>query len=154
MSLHQGLVQHEYVQKLRQNQTPSELRFKHLLSDLARETFPSLSYFKQSPFRHDKGFYIVDFLLPHLKLGFELDGGYHFKQIDKDLKRDYFFMSKNIVLYHFPNSFILRKGKLKRLAVKSIVAYIIAKHMGCPFNIPTYLKQRLEHSDYIYFKIL
>lgn len=119
------LGSHEWVLKLRRNQTKEELKFGRLLKKCLQENFPELQhcYGKQVPIRHDRGFYILDFYIGKLKLGFEIDGGYHWsdKQLDKDLKRDHVLSSeKSIIVHHIPNSAVRNNSSRRKLKPKLI----------------------------------
>lgn len=129
---------HEYVIKLKHNQTPSELRFGRILKQCIEDELPRYvgCIGKQIPFSHEYGFYIVDFYIGALKLGFEIDGGYHWgdKQINKDLKRDEFFLrNKNILLVHIPNSRL--DSNRKRKSFKKELIEILKKRAKYCLNL-------------------
>ena len=119
------LGSHKWVLQAKRNQTKEELKFGRLLKTCLQENFPELQhcYGKQVPIRHPRGFYILDFYIGQIKLGFEIDGGYHWgsKQLDKDLKRDRFLAAeKSIVLCHIPNSAVINNKARKKLKPKLI----------------------------------
>lgn len=71
-------------EQLIMNATESELNVKEMLD------FEKVEYTFQKPFvTADENIYFVDFYLPHLKVGIEVDGGYHTtkEQRRKDLER-------------------------------------------------------------------
>jgi len=129
MKKNRELSDHRYVLKLKGNQTKEELKFGRILKKCLQENFPELQhcYGKQIPIRHPRGFYILDFYIGAIKLGFEIDGGYHWgdKQLDKDLKRDNFLKSeKSIILRHIPNIAVYNK-KLKKELKKDLIKWIM-----------------------------
>jgi len=107
-------LSHEYVIKLKHNQTKEEIIFFKILTQVLKSSFP---YFvgcvgKQVPVTHRKGFFILDFYIAKIRTAFEIDGGYHWnsEQLDKDLRRDSILeKEKNIIALHFPNSDIFSK---------------------------------------------
>ena len=110
---------HEYVIRLKHAQTESELMFFKILQNCLVRHFPLLASHiqKQVPIRHDFGFYIIDFYIGLLRLGFEIDGGYHWQsdQLDKDLKRDTALSKRGIRLRHIPNDDVILPERREKL---------------------------------------
>lgn len=127
-----GLHSHQYVEGQVKNPTPQEIRFKQfLLSFLRREEYwrnsPAYHPVFQYPIRHPKGFYIIDVFFPKLRMGFEIDGGIHWRsdRVDYDIqRRNYWENEYSIKLYSIPNQIIDSK-KLLRKYFKSEVPPII-----------------------------
>lgn len=124
------LIQHPYVTELKHAQTKAEIRFFHILQRVIKEFYPDYrdSVQKQVPIRHSKGFFIIDFYIGALQIGFEIDGGYHWQshQLDQDLRRDEILhKEKHIKLYHFGNDTVLGRPK----EIRERLVYAIDKRI-------------------------
>lgn len=119
-----------YARRMKNNPTQSELLFYKRLKKVLKEHYPYIRPYVQHPFSHPRGWYIIDFYLGSIRLGFEIDGGYHWnnKQLDKDLERDSFFDSKDIKLMHIPNTRI--DNQRKRKSIENKLKEIIEKRIG------------------------
>ena len=119
-----------YAFRMRQHPTKEEISFIKRIKKVLKEKYPYLHIKQQAVFQHPFGYYIVDSYLPQLRLGFEIDGGYHWnsKQLDKDLKRDYFFDSNDVLLIHIPNSKL--NNQRKRKGIEIFIEKIIEKRIG------------------------
>ena len=132
---------------MKQKPTKAELDFNFRLKKVLIK-YPYLKKENQKVFKHHYGWYILDVYIGSLRLGFEIDGGYHWnsKQLDRDLKRDSFFDSQDIKLIHFPNSKLNSSGKRKHIEYE--IELIIEKRIGELRSIRPLqyikLKQRLE----------
>ena len=124
-----NFTDHPYVIQNKCASTPAETEFKRLLLRHLRKYFPEYygSVSTQVPFKHPRGFYIVDFYIGPLKLAFEIDGGYHWgsSQLDKDLARDHFLNTEHFILVkHIANEDVLVNGPGKRRMVSDIILLI------------------------------
>ena len=124
-----SLINHPYVLKQKKTPTKAERRFLKFLKAIFKEYFPNYhSWIKtQVPLRHNRGFYILDFLIENINLAFEIDGGYHWrdKQIDKDIQRDEYLNSKySIFVKHIGNRDVVSNGKRKDVLRNDITLLI------------------------------
>lgn len=71
------------AKEMRENPTEAELRFLKWV----RKNFASTPS-HQAPVLVDGKYYIIDFLFKKAGIAIEIDGGIHYKQIDKDKNRD------------------------------------------------------------------
>jgi len=93
--------------------------------------------------------YIIDFYFPKVKLGIEIDGGYHSKTFVEDLERDYkLLIYNNIVVIRLKlkmtsniesmiikiNSIIKSKTKQKRIKENMIKSFKLLKRRYLGFN--------------------
>jgi len=65
----------------------------------------------------EKTHYIIDFYLPDVSLGFEIDGEIHLNQQGYDIARDTAITSESIMMTRFKNDEISDPGFLKKLSV-------------------------------------
>jgi very-short-patch-repair endonuclease len=127
---------HRYRIELLHRQTEAEKYFwKQILQPCLCESFPDHQHAvtKQHAIPHHKGFYIIDFYIGKLKVGFEIDGGYHWKdtQLNKDLHRDEFLRTEHgVCIYHFPNSRVLEEpASVKEELIKILRQRVAAKRL-------------------------
>jgi very-short-patch-repair endonuclease len=109
-----------YQKGLIKRQTSAEKRFAEILSNLKIENI----------FQHPlnigcSDFYILDFYLPHLNLGFEIDGPSHYKKdgLLKDrIREKRIWEFHGIKIYRWSNKRVLEKS---REIVKFMNKYIL-----------------------------
>lgn len=83
--------------RMMENPTRAESLFEDYLKS------KKVVYEKQVFFRINGKSYFLDFFIPSKKLAIELDGGYHKKQKDYDMKRNKDFQSIGICTMRLPN---------------------------------------------------
>jgi leucyl-tRNA synthetase len=87
------------AQEMRRNPTPAECA---LWVILRRERL-GVKFRRQAPCLG----YILDFYCPSLKVVIEVDGGYHIKRIDADIKRDSVLLQNGFRTVRFTNDQVL-----------------------------------------------
>lgn len=125
------LMRHPYRVEGLKNQTGAEKGFHVLLRKVIKNEFADrrvelgLGIQCQIPISHPRGFYLLDFYIPSLRLAFEVDGGYHLGRIDKDLERDEFLIAeKHIIIHHIPNFYLYDKKLRRQVLRPNIVKWI------------------------------
>lgn len=158
-----NLFDHRFVKENKLNPTMEEVKFLQAFKQT--KTYRRLSPEErqkcfQYPIPHDKGFYILDFYIDYLLLGFEIDGGYHLNTIDYDLKRKSFLKTLGIKIISFTNDKINslnRKELINEINKISRLRYFyISKHVQenkqkkrvCK-NIPPNVVYHSEFNGYI-----
>lgn len=102
--------------RLLKNMTPAECRFREILrKHKIRFVCQKIVYVNEWQF------YILDFYIPSLKLGIELDGSHHNKQKKKDNKRTKALNALGVSIVRFKNQEVWQleeKQLLKSLSLK------------------------------------
>lgn len=101
----------KFANRMKRNPTESEAAFFEILG-----TIPECNDIVfQQIFNGKREGYIADFYVPHLRLVFEIDGGYHqtLKQAYKDLYRTEWFDRKGMSVVRFQNGEVKNGEKCK-----------------------------------------
>lgn len=107
-----------FQKRLIEKITPAEKRFSEILSNLKID-----NYF-QHPLNIGSSFYILDFYVPRINLGFEIDGKDHYtnQKIEKDLFRESMIWEYHgIKIYRWSNKKVLKKSREIVLFLKRYV---------------------------------
>jgi very-short-patch-repair endonuclease len=88
-----------------------------------KSNYPSLDFQIQHPIRNNKqqGYFYIDFFIPSLNLGIELDGTQHIKNKKHDIDRDSFILQQHkIYIFRITASEYYKKAKIE--IVKTILS--------------------------------
>jgi len=109
----------KYSKRMRKNMTKGEKAMCSILESLGFRYKSQEPYFTES---NIGGFYIVDFVIPHIKTIIEIDGEHHkrVEQLIYDDRRDRFFQKEGFTVLRYLNERVLNnkediKAQLLRL---------------------------------------
>lgn len=96
----------QYQKDLKKNASPSEIKFKSLLTQVKKKYFLSFKVEFQKTWIDESAFYISDFYFSETKVTIELDGASHEKktQKDQDKRKADYLLSLSIRTLRIANS--------------------------------------------------